>query len=104
LRAVEVGRVGDADGAAGLEERRAERMHAPRDIAHMHRAAGAMEFGRPEGVILELFEVWQELAPRPAGVACRAPAVEVRRPSAHLHHGVDGAGATEHLAARPEGA
>src|SRR6202140_34273 len=79
-------------------------MHARRHIAHVHRPTGAVEFGRAPGVILELLEVWQQLTPGPAGIAGRAPVVEVRGLPAYVHHGVDGARAAQHLAARPEGA
>src|SRR5256885_3918581 len=79
-------------------------MHAPRHVAHVHRACGAVEFGQAPRVILELPEVGQQLAEGPAGIARRAPVVEVRGLSAHVHHGVDGARPAQYLAARPEGA
>src|SRR2546430_4365398 len=104
LRTVEVAGGCDADAGARLEEARTQGVHARRHVAHVHRTSGAVEFGSAPRVILELPEVGEQLAPGPAGIARRAPVVEVRRLPAHVHHGVDGARPAQYLTARPEGA
>src|SRR5215472_1889953 len=80
----------------------AQRVHLRRHVADAHRAADAVQLRLPEGVILELPEVGEHLAPRPAWVAGGGPVVEIPRLATYVHHGVDRARAAEHLAARPE--
>src|SRR6202034_4107734 len=52
-------------------------------------------------IVLAHLEIGQHIAAAPAGIAERAPAVEVRREPADIYHAVDRAGSAEHLAARP---
>ena len=69
-------------------------------VGHVQRAALAVEGVGELLVVLAAPEQRQHLVVRPAGVAQRGPVVVVPAVAAHVEHGVDGAGAAQHLAAR----
>jgi hypothetical protein len=86
----------DAGGTEGLVGRR-----GAAQVAHMQRAAVAVVLVVGEAVaVFRTLEQRQQVGVAPAGVARRRPAVVVVAVAAGVHHGVDGAGASQHLAAR----
>ena len=95
---VEIGDRLDAGLAGGVAERvedvpaHARRLDAPF-------AADRMRIAGPEEMILVPPEERQHVVPAPAGEPELAPVIVVRRLPAHIDHGVDGGGASDHLAA-----
>ena len=97
--AVVVGVGGEAVHARGLQEHLVDGAVVAR-VGHVQRAALAVEGVGELLVVLAALEQRQHLVVRPAGVAQRGPVVVVPAVAAHVEHGVDGAGAAQHLAAR----
>src|SRR5271168_2708717 len=96
---VEVGVERQASRRASLDESEAEAVGALR-IDGCERAADAVRIGRAAALILTLLEEGEHVAPRPAVVAERRPAVIVGGMATLEDHGVDGAGTAQHLATR----
>ena len=116
--AVEAGVARQAELIARAQPGPAKRVHLGRYIAHVQRPLvaamrvmqrimqQAVQRARQKGPgrrrkTLHAAKAAQRIAPTPARVALGGPALVIRRLPAHIDHGVDGARATEHLAARP---
>src|SRR5262249_8606575 len=101
-RAVEVPELAVAEAPTALDEPAAQRVRRPRHVGDVDGPAGAVVVVRPAAIVLQPSEIGQHVAITPAGVAERAPLIEVARQAADVDHGVDRAGASHDLAAWPE--
>ena len=84
---------------AGLDEGVRERVGVAQ-VHHVQRPAGAVKGVGAALVVLCRLEHGQHVGPAPAGVALGGPGVVVLGHAARIDHGVDRAGAAQHLAAR----
>ena len=100
-RGVEVGGGGQAQSPGRLDELLAKRMGARAQVRHVDRPPGSVVDAGAPVVILRHPEIGQNVGVGPAGIALGHPVVEVTRLAAHIDHGVDRAGAADHLAAGP---
>src|SRR6266403_337700 len=77
----------------------------PRDMGHVDGSVEAVYLGvAPVGVVFRQSKVGQHVIPTPAGVAGGRPIVVIPGVAAVIGHAVDGAGTTDHLAARQRNA
>jgi len=97
--AVEIGVVRMAGLHTRLHKSLSQRIRVTQ-IGHMQRATAAMQRIGTARVALRLLEIRQNIAPAPARIALCPPVFIVLGLSAHIDHGVDGAGSAQHLAAR----
>jgi hypothetical protein len=70
-------------------------------VADAQRTAGAVIVVGAAFLVFRLAEIRQHVVVRPAGIAHLAPEVEILLLAANVDQPVDGAGAAQHLAARP---
>ena len=99
--AVEIGVARVLQPLAGLDECLCRRRGAF-DVRHRHRAAGAAPRVGAIDAVLHPLEIGQHVVVAPAARAETLPFVIIAGRAAQEHEAVDGAGAAQHLAARPD--
>ena len=99
--AVEIGVALILQALAGLDECLCRRRRAL-DVRHRHRAAGAAPFVGAIDAVLHPLEIGQHVIVAPAARAEALPFVIVAGGAAQEDEAVDGAGAAQNLAARPD--
>ena len=101
LGAIEVGRARVAGLGCGVQPGFAIGVVVAQ-VRHAQFASAAMEFVSATVIAFRAFEVGQHLLVAPAGRAQRRPVVVVGALAADVEQAVDGAGAAQHLATRPD--
>ncbi len=98
--AVEIGIEREAGLLPRFHPQVGQRMDRALDRVDMQRPAGAVPRAGAERMVLHALVERQHVVPAPAGIAHRRPVVVVAGLAARIDHGVDRAGAAQHLAAR----
>ena len=87
---------------AAADEVFAQRVNVRRDVADVEERTVARCRAPGSRALLEALKVRQHVTEAPPGIAERAPLIEVARQPAVIDERVDGSGAAQHFAARPE--